>query len=744
MKHLRSIVLAVALIAAGATACFKDPTSSLRNGPSLIDLTRSSMVLNVGDSLSVQAVVKDAQGNTYDAGDAAWVSDVPAIAAVRKDTSVTVPFNAFSAAFIRGVAAAGGVATVTVTSHGLTNTIRVVVLPTGLHASFGAVVAGAASTDTIAGAPAVVFTAGDTVIFTVLAGGNLTFDPAASLVGFGPVRAAGYVVRTATVIKAISNVPFAGRPWVTKLTFNGPAAVGPIAIDSLQADSVLVARFRRVFKGTVTQTGDTVFLNAPVGGSFSTVATALSGARFGTRAGWVFARTAAQVKVLSPIAYTGHITLTNQMVGSATLDTLYTPVNYTTTIPAFTGAVTSTGDTTFIAAATGMTFDTTASTVRQGAKPAWLIRRTPTQIVVMSPVGTASAVTVTNVHFGLATIDSLLTAATYTLPVPTLSGAITQSADTMFVNAGTGTTFSTTAPLSTVKFGAATAIALAQTATQIKVISPVNWTGPVTATNVLVGTVKVDSLKTPASYTIAQAAFTGAVVAGGNLLDTVKVYGTALQKFSTAAATLSQISMNGVPATVLRRTADSMYVIAHRTSTGPLAVSNVNVGGTIIPTLSTSATVLVGPATGEPNEPGNDVRATATTLAFTGAADTITVYGALDCEDDGTACPGNGDIIDYFQIAYAGGAKLRAIVTWYGNGTGGPTYSDTNNPDIDVAIRDAAANYYSTNTAANGSGSAMPEIATTTTLGAATYYVRVMAWLTPSPIQYKLQLLRTP
>ncbi len=72
----------------------------------------------------------------------------------------------------------------------------------------------------------------------------------------------------------------------------------------------------------------------------------------------------------------------------------------------------------------------------------------------MSPVGTTSLVTATNIHFGVATIDSLLTPVTYTLPVPTFGGAITQSTDTMFVNAGTGTTFDTTA--STVRFRATT------------------------------------------------------------------------------------------------------------------------------------------------------------------------------------------------------------------------------------------------------------------------------------------------
>jgi hypothetical protein len=569
MKHLRSIVLAVALIAAGATACFKDPTSSLRNGPSLIDLTRSSMFLKVGDSLSVQAVVKDAQGNTYDAGDAAWASDVPAVAVVRKDTTVAIPFNAFSAAFIRGVSTTGGVATVSVTSHGITNQLRVVVLPVALTASATVAVSGTARTDTIPGVTPDIFSAGDTITFTTTAAGLLTFSPTASLVGLGTKRA--YLVsRTATVIKAIAPVGFRGHPWVTGLTFNGPAAVGPVAIDSLQSDSIVVSKPR--FYGTVTQTGDTMFLTAQAGSTFDTV----------------------------------------------------------------------------------------------------------------------------------------------------------------------------TATRSSVRFGATAALVLKVDPTHINVLSSAAYTGQATVARVKVGAAVIDSLKTPAAYTMNAATFPGAVTSTGNIMDTLRVYSTAAAKFTTTGANLSDVQINGLAAFVLMRTADSMLVIPKRDNAGKLTVTNVNAGGTNIPSLKTPASYVIGPATNEPNEPGNDVRATATTLAFTGAADTITVYGALDCEDDGTACPGNGDIIDYYQIAYAGGAKLRAIVTWFGNGTGGAAYNDTNNPDIDVAIRDAAANYYSTNTAANGSGSKMPEIATTTTLAANTYYVRVMAWLTPSPITYKLQLLRTP
>jgi len=573
MKHLSSVVLAAALVAAGVTACFKDPTSGLRNGATRIELTRTAITLFTGDSLAIQAELKDEQGNVLNAAGVTWASDNAAVATVRVD-AIPIPGPAFSRGFVLATGAAGGVAHITVTGSGLTNTFRVVVLPTRLTASASAAVSGTARTDTIVNVlPGGViqndiFTAGDTVTFTMLAGSNLTFDSTASLVGFGTTRP--YIVsRSATKIKVIAFQPFRGRPWVTTLSFHGSAETGVIAVDSLQSDTVVVSRPR--FYGAVTQTGDTMFLDAPTGAAFRTAAP-LAGARFGATAAIVLGRTAAQLKIISPATYTGVVTLTNVTVGSAT----------------------------------------------------------------------------------------------------------------------------------------------------------------------------VDSLKTPVAYTINKASFGGTVVTTGNLLDTVKVYGTAVTKFvTTPAASVSNVTIGGVAAFVLLRTADSMFVIAKLPSTGPIAVSNVNVGGTIIPTLNSPANVIIGPATGEANEPGNNARATATTVAFTGAADTITVYASLDCEDDGTACPGNGDYIDYFQIAFAGGAKLRAIVTWYGSGNPGAAYNDTNNPDIDVAIRDAGS-YYGTNTATNGSGAIMPEVATTTALAAGTYWVRVMAWVTPSPISYQLRIVRVP
>jgi hypothetical protein len=65
---------AVALLALGL-GCVNDPTSSLRgSGVAEIQLTLSQAVVNVGDSVSVNAIAKDDQGDI--------LTDLPAVTAV--------------------------------------------------------------------------------------------------------------------------------------------------------------------------------------------------------------------------------------------------------------------------------------------------------------------------------------------------------------------------------------------------------------------------------------------------------------------------------------------------------------------------------------------------------------------------------------------------------------------------------------------------------------------------------------
>ena len=554
MKHLSSIVLSAAVMAAGAVACFKDPTSSLRNGPNRIELTRSAITLVTGDSLEVQAEVKDSAGNTYDAGSLQWATDNAGVATVRNDTTKSIPYGAFSKGYIVAVGPGGGVAHVTATYGNVTASVRVLNLPARLTALATAAVTGTASADTIPGSagpptvPAYVFSAGDTVTFTAPSGSNLTFSATGSVVHFG--AATPYIVsRSTTAIKVLAPLkPFCGRPWVTNLTWTGPAEVGAIALDSLQSDSVLVARPR--YRGTITQTGDTMFLAAQAGSFFSST--------------------------------------------------------------------------------------------------------------------------------------------------------------------------------SVVRFGAATAVALAKDSVSFKVISPATYTGQVTVTSVKVGAATIDSLKSPTGYTINQASFGGTVVTAGGLVDIVKVYGTAITKFTTTpAGSVSNVTIGGVAAWVISRTADSMYVVAKLPSTGPISVSNVNVGGTLIPSLATAGNVVITETpTNAPDVPGVYSPGTVFIDFLTAtSANPLVRFGAVD------------DAVNYDNY-YAFTLTSARTVTIQLQFTGTGAAGDATNPDLDVYVCNATCSAW---VSTAGGTSAQPENIVLTNRAAGTYNILVEGYATGGTYRpYKL------
>ncbi len=631
MKHLSSIVLAAAVVAAGAVACFKDPTSSLRNGATRIEVTRTAMTLVTGDSLSIQAEVKDDQGNSYDAVGLTWTTDNAAVATVASDTSKPIPYGVFAKAFVLAVGPGGGVAHIIATYGGLTSSVRVLNLPARLTALATPVVSGTASADTIPGIagppaiPAFVFSAGDTLTITTTAGSNLTTTDSTS-VHFGS-DTTSIISRSGTAIKVLAPVkPFRGRPWVTNLTWTGPTEVGSIYIDSLQSDSVLVARSR--FRGTVTQVGDTMFVSAQAGSTLST-GSSRSVVMFDTTAAIVFFNDAVSLKVFSPRAYTGGITVTNVHVGAALV-----------TLPALTS---------------------------------------------------------------------------YTMNAPTFGGTITQVGDTMFLTAQPGSMFTTGSSGSGVSFGASAAIVLARDSVSLKVISPVNYTGVVTVTRVLVGTASI-SVKSPASYTMNQSAFGGTVVTAGKLLDTVRVLGTAITKLDTG----SVVTIGGAPAWIVTKfaasatTLDSVYVIAKRPSSTPISISRVNVGGTIIPSLATSGNVVITASpSGELNEPANNAPDSVTITFLTATAgNPFILYGA---ENDAS------DADDFFSFTLASARTVHISLQWFGTNSSAGTAND---PDLDLYLCDVGCN----TAAAQSAGSTNPEALTVTNLAAGSYNIYVNAY----------------
>lgn len=128
MKPQRPLFFALALLAVAANACFDDPTSDLRNGPSYVTLSTSVANIKPGDSLAVFAQVRDAQGNVLTAADATWSTANATVATVRRDTDKPAPGGFFSRAWIVALAA-GSSTTVTVSLGGASADIAVIVLP---------------------------------------------------------------------------------------------------------------------------------------------------------------------------------------------------------------------------------------------------------------------------------------------------------------------------------------------------------------------------------------------------------------------------------------------------------------------------------------------------------------------------------------------------------------------------------------------------------------------------------------
>jgi len=210
MKHLSSILLAAALVAAGTTACFTDPTEDAMNGAERIDLSRAVVFINQGDSLTVQAEVKDGAGNVFNANDATWESSDAAIAVARKDT-IVIPGGAFSRVFIRAVSA--GQAYIRITTQGLTDSVRAVVIPTTFNGTVSPATATVGDTITISATSALTFSTSS----EVTVGGNGVFITSQSATSIK------FIAPTATTADEIE---------ITDLVL-----LGTVEVDALPAES---------------------------------------------------------------------------------------------------------------------------------------------------------------------------------------------------------------------------------------------------------------------------------------------------------------------------------------------------------------------------------------------------------------------------------------------------------------------------------------------------------------------------
>jgi hypothetical protein len=401
------------------------------------------------------------------------------------------------------------------------------------------------------------------------------------------------------------------------------------------------------------------------------------------------------------------------------------------------GVAYTAGDTVVITSGPTLQFDSANTAVRFGTNPAYVIQRGPHTFKVMSRGPYDGPVTVTRVSFlgsattGVILFDSLLTSDVVQVARARFYGNVAVGASAfgagtqVTVDAPAGVTFTTTgANATTVNLGSAAAIILTRTASQITAISGANFTGNPRINRAVANGVVLDSLYTPAPITIGAAFFPGTVTGSGVMSDVVTV-SAGSASFNTAAATLSQVLINGQAAFVISRSAATMTVVAKLGGTAAVTVTNVLVSGVNIPQLSTSTPYAVNTDnTGEADEPANDTPGgAAINLAGSTNAAPAVKYGSLD---DAT------DIEDFFTFTTAATDTVVMRLEFVGSGAGGST-----NPDLDLYACNAACSAFVGGF--GGGTAAQPENLTLLTIPAGTYHAYLYGYDTGhATFTYKL------
>jgi hypothetical protein len=478
--------------------------------------------------------------------------------------------------------------------------------------------------------------------------------------------------------------------------------------------------------------GDSLTITAPAGMVFDPAASVIT--LGGTRT-YLLSRSSTQVSALAIKGYHGRATVSNitwlgnAITGDYQLTSLDTSDSVSVARARLRGTVSVTGDTITVTASGATQFATTGSDtlVFLAETPAKTLSRTSTQIRAIATTLPAASytggITVRRYAWDASnTLDSVYSATGLTVARAQFTGAIAvTNSILMTISAPAGTTFNTVAPLSGVKFDSIPAGIISRTATQLQVSSTVNYTGKVTVTNLLVGAVRIDSLKTSGNQTIAKATFPGTVSNGAhNFLDTIVVRGNGVATFTTSG-TSSNVIVNGQTAFVVLRTADSLRVIAKASGTAAAQVTNVIVGGVTFPSLTTTTTVQVNATPGDPTEPANNAPDAVSIGAIDGttAANPVNVYGTTNATGNGVGP--DADDFYAFTLGSAGNATIQ--LQFAGTGAGGAT-----NPDIDLLACDAGCNNFVGGF--GGATGAQPENMASFGLAAGQYNIYINGWNT--------------
>ncbi len=219
MKRFVTTLAAVALL----TACFDDPTSDLRGGPSQIRLSRSLAFLNPGTSVVVEATLLDQQGNVLPGVVSFSTADASVATAADVDTLEGLTETSGE---ITGVAA--GATYVRVAGGGLTDSIFVVVVPTAFNGTISPATATVGQAITVSGTSLFGFNP-DSVTVTVDGLPAVVVSATTSQVVFAPPTASGGVVNI-NGLTVLGNIYIGSMDATTTITVteaNEPANDGP-------------------------------------------------------------------------------------------------------------------------------------------------------------------------------------------------------------------------------------------------------------------------------------------------------------------------------------------------------------------------------------------------------------------------------------------------------------------------------------------------------------------------------------
>ena len=214
-QYMRALCAASAF---AALACAKDPTASLRTGPSVLSLTPTVSFVDPGKTVSLVVVARDAQLNPVPVVLSATSAN-PGTATVEVDTARVFPDGATQGFVVTGVAL--GQTTVTVTGGGLTGMVTVNVLPVAFNGALSRTTPKGGDTLTIRGTALLKFNpAHVTVTFEGPEPGTVVFANADSVKVLVPFSSAGVLTITGIVTTFIPGLEVT-LPTTTSVTQTG-------------------------------------------------------------------------------------------------------------------------------------------------------------------------------------------------------------------------------------------------------------------------------------------------------------------------------------------------------------------------------------------------------------------------------------------------------------------------------------------------------------------------------------------